>query len=484
MGPFHIDGTRLTQPVKDARFKYSNHPGRNAALTRRICPLLLPLCLMLWAAALPLLAQETPSRSAINYRERPRYPFEAQRLKSRPILDGTIGENEWDPLYTIGDGPVKGTVFVNWDADFLYFGARTDKPAWILFDLDTSADGWLRGADNLELVVAPLNATGQPVLTARLLDAASSKDAPVWNDRVVDPKSIQIVQKAVGEGQVVELAIPKGIAALNPRPNAVMACRADFLPDDTPPVPTAPYEPHLLVDISLVESRAVAAPGISPRFMLDDNKLIPGQNLRATFELLNQTDENYRIRAVTWQGEGPARDILKSIRDPNVPTLMGLKSLRLPYSSVLPESTVPGFYQLTVEAQLENGRSVVSTASFSVVEPFSIQILVQPEPISILGRTQITVKVEIQSAVPNYAQGEVELEVPANWEIHRGPKRRFYAEREDGVTRPSYTVTLPSTTQAGNYILHATVTWRGKSWKAHRTVTVNRGAETEPPRQP
>src|SRR3954467_2251966 len=82
------------------------------------------------------------STSAVNYRERPRYPYDPQRLKRRPILDGKIADGEWDPLYTIGDTAAKGTIYVNWDDDYLYVAARTDQPSWLIFDLDCNADGW------------------------------------------------------------------------------------------------------------------------------------------------------------------------------------------------------------------------------------------------------------------------------------------------------------------------------------------------------
>ena len=80
-----------------------------------------------------------PAVPTINYRERPRYPYDPQRLKRRPILDGRIADNEWDPLYTITDTAAKGTVYVNWDDDFLYVGAKVDQPSWIVFDLDCNA---------------------------------------------------------------------------------------------------------------------------------------------------------------------------------------------------------------------------------------------------------------------------------------------------------------------------------------------------------
>jgi hypothetical protein len=54
-------------------------------------------------------AQNAPGPATINFRERPRYPTDPQRLRRTPQIDGVIGDNEWDPFYTITDGPIKGT---------------------------------------------------------------------------------------------------------------------------------------------------------------------------------------------------------------------------------------------------------------------------------------------------------------------------------------------------------------------------------------
>lgn len=431
-------------------------------------------------AVAPAVQQAAP---AINYRERPRYPYDPQRLKRRPILDGTIADNEWDPLYTIGDTAAKGTVYVNWDDDFLYVAARTDQPCWLVFDLDANADGWLRGADNLEVAVAPVGSEGTTPVTARILDAAGNKDAPVWNDRVVDPRSIQIVQKGAGGSYVTEMAIPKGIAGLALRSGATLSCRADLVAataaSTTAPAPTAPYEPHLLLDINLVEARTIGVAGLTPRLVLDDNKLIPGQPLKATLELMNQSEGPLKVRSVTWRGNTGADDLLRAERDPNVPDIPGLKTLKRKYSSTLPDDAVPGFYQITASAELENGKTVQSTASFSIVEPFKLQIAPDQEPINVLGPTEEKIFVDIYSAVPNRTRGDVEIEVPAGWEVKGRKRKEFYVEREDTVVRAPFYMTLPSNTPAGDYIVHATIYWQKKTWKTHYTVKVNRSTPPE-----
>ncbi|MEP6755544.1 MAG: hypothetical protein ABJA67_08595 [Chthonomonadales bacterium] len=414
----------------------------------------------------------------INYRERPRYAFDPQRLKRRPVLDGAINANEWDPLYTITEGTAKGTVYLNWDDEFVYIACRADQASMLVIDLDCNADGWLRGADNLELVIGPSADGSLPAtVSARILDAAGNKDTPVWNEKVVDVRQIQAVQKLAGGAWMVEVAIPKGIAGLVPRGGATLAVRADLLPAGAVPAPTAPYEPHLLIDCTLVESRTISAPGVTPKLVLDDSKLIPGQPLRATLELYNQTEEEMKVRSITWQGDGAAADIMNTVREVNIAPVKGLKQLRQKFNSPLSPTAVPGYYQMTVVAQLENGKTVSSTASFSVVEPFTLQMSTDPEIINVLGPVPIKVFVEITSAAPGSAKGDVEIELPAAWDLKGRKRKEFTVPREDSTIKVPFYVTLPSTTAAGDYTINATIYWKGKSWKVRKNVKISRTTE-------
>ena len=166
----------------------------------------------------------------INFRERPKYPADAQRLRRAVTLDGVENENEWEPFYSVTDGAIKGTFYCQWDDNFLYLAAKTDGAASLLFDIDAGGDGWLRGADNMEIVIGGLSEGGVPVALARLLDAANSKDTPTWRENSIDPKTILVASKTVGSSQFTEIAIPKNTGSLVLRTGATIGLRGEFLP--------------------------------------------------------------------------------------------------------------------------------------------------------------------------------------------------------------------------------------------------------------
>jgi len=413
----------------------------------------------------------------IKFRERPRYPADPQRLKRTPLIDGILGDGEWDPFYTITDGMVKGTVYCNWDDNFLYLATRTEGAANVLFDLDLNGDGWLRGADNIELLVGSVANGGTPAISARLLDASNTKDTPVWNDTAIDPKTIVVSSKLVNGTQILEVAIPRNAASLQPKVGQNFGLRAEFMPAGpiTSFVSTAPFEPHLLLDATMAVARVTGVAGINPRLSLSDLKCIGGQKLFATLELTNQTDQTVNIKSILWTGTGLSANAVNTLREVNVKPLVGLKKEKMTYQTILPMNLSVGSYLLSVTVELDGGKTIQSAAAFTVVDPIQVQLSSEPQPLAVAGQTKLFVDVDVTSSVPDHFRGDVELNVlPAGWQIDGGLKRSLYIDREDAHRVARITVKVPSTTTAGDYPVEATVKWRGQTWHARHVVKVIR----------
>lgn len=438
----------------------------------------------------PLAPTATPNRDSrmVNFHARPKVVSEAQRPRRTVQLDGKISEGEWDTFYSVAEGPIKGSIYCNWDDNYLYLAAKTDGPAMLVFDIDASNDGWLRGADNLEVVVGSVTEGGQPSVTARLLDASNSKETPMWADRSADAKQIQVASKLEGGSQVVEIAIPKSMGSLVMRPGANIGLRGEFFPagDASSYMPTAPFEPHLLLDATLVEARQLSASGINPNLTLSDKKCVPGQKLFATMELYNQTDIAMPIKAVQWGGTSGSTNAVNSVRRVAVPPVGPMKKLKLAYETLLPADLPPGTYTLQVTVDLDNGKQIQSSTSFSVVEPLQPQMSTQPDPVTIVGPTMFTVVVDVYNANPGQMNCDVELlTIPPSWELvdNKRTKLPLTVEKEDGHASRQFVFKLPSTTPAGDYPLDATVTWHKRVWKLHTVAHVLR-PEAVVPKQP
>jgi hypothetical protein len=438
-------------------------------------------------AAAPQTQTPPPAAPGINFRERPKYAADPQRLRRSPQIDGVINDGEWDTFYTVADGPIKGTVYCNWDDNFLYVAARTDQAAMLVIDVDATDDGWLRGADNLELVIGSPADNGAPTVAARLLDAANPKDAPTWNDKALDIKSIQVAYKPANGAQMVEVAIPKNMGSLVLRSGASIGLRVEFLPlaPAASYTPTAPFEPHLLLDAKLVEARVQGVPGINPRLTLSDYKCVAGQKLFATLDLLNQTDVTVPIQSILWTGEGASVNAVDTIRQLTVPPIPASKHLKLGYKTLLPQSLTPGSYTLTVTADLGPNKQVQSTATFTIVEPIQPQMSSEPSPLVIVGSTKLELLVDVYSAVPDHFRGELELtNFPQGWELEGNRRRTLVVVGEDARSVTRVRFKLPSSTLAGDYPVDAQINWYNRVWKLHTVVHVQRTeappAETKP----
>lgn len=427
--------------------------------------------------------QPPPDIATVNFRERPNFPANPQRLRRTVTIDGKIESGEWDVFYAAKNAAAdKGTFYCNWDEDYLYLAVKSPTGS-LVFNIDTGGDGWLRSADNLEIVVGSVEEDKPVSVAVRLLDAANSKDTPVWKEDETGSKGLKIVAKMVGGEQTVEIAIPKGMGSLVPRNGANIGLRYEWLPPAEAAAykPTAPFEPHLLVDAALVISRVKPIAGVNPRLSLSDTKCTVGQTLYATFELLNQTDKIMPLKAVTWQGLGSSADALNMSREVNVPPIPSLKSWKRGYKTVLPADLAPGSYALTVTATTADGEQAIGEAAFTVVEPLQVQMGSSPEPVAIVGQTKLAIDVDIFSAVSEGTRGDVELvNIPAGWELKGSKKRGWSVDRQDARRVSRFNFLLPSTTPAGEYPVEAAVTWHGRTWRVKQTVKVVRTDAQKP----
>lgn len=431
--------------------------------------------------------QDVPlAMPVVNFHTRPKVKTDPQRPRRTVAVNGILNEGEWDPFYMVTEGPVKGTVYCNWDDNYLYVAVRTDMAAMLVLDIDATNDGWLRSADNMEIVIGSITESGSsPTVVARLLDAANSKETPTWTTLSNDVKQIQVSGKLDASKQVVTIAIPKNIGSLVLRPGATIGLRCEFLPpgEASAYIPTAAFEPHLLLDATLVEARVIAAAGITPRLTISDNKCVPGQKLFATLELFNQTDSPMPIKSVLWTGAGNSANAVNTMRDVAVKPIGPMKRDKLTYKTLLPPDLPIGSYTLTVTAELDNGKQVQSSASFSVVEPLQPQIVTVPDPVTVVGPTTFAVSIDVYNATPGEMNCNLEITtVPAGWELeNKRTKLPLTIEKQDGRGARQFVFKLPSTTPAGDYPIDATVTWHKRVWKLRTVAHVLRPEPVVPP---
>jgi len=104
------------------------------------------------------------------------------------------------------DRPLSATLYLNWDADYLYLGCEMNAPAELHLDIDLLNNGWWHGKDNYRLVVDPFSDrfdiirvmdTSNPVRQYR--ESLGRGRFEMWDD---DPRYISKFGKILVESSV------------------------------------------------------------------------------------------------------------------------------------------------------------------------------------------------------------------------------------------------------------------------------------------
>ncbi len=427
------------------------------------------------ANVVPATSAQSSAGTAAALRVRPNVVANPQCIRATPTINGVLGDTGWTPFYSITTGPIQGAVYCSWDSNYLYIAAQTNAPATLLIDVDASDDGWLRGDDNLELVVGPPTAAAKPLVVARLLDAQSSQDSPVWVTTGMDVTQVQTAGSSTGSSQITEVAIPKAMGSLLLQEGVQLGLRVDFLPAEDPASyqPTAPYEPHLLLSTTLVNARTESVAGITPKLELSDTDCVDGQKLFGTLFLSNQLPKDIPLKTVSWSGLPASADPVDTIVHVNVPDIPASGVLKLGYFTLLPEQLPTGTYTVNVVATLYDGRQVSASTTFNVVEPIHAQFIPTPNPLIVVGNTKLTVGLRITNFIPDHFRGILQLTtIPAGW-ILNGLQQRSVAVYGKGATDTiPLKFEVPASTQPGDYNIDGKIVWFSRTWDLHCVVHV------------
>ena len=251
------------------------------------------------------------------------FVYEKARIKRTVPLDPAAGlENKWDVLYSVQDttgGNAAGlrTAYFDWDDTYLYLAVETPAPEQTRFDLDLADDGWLRGADNLSLVVTPPADGGNetPKSAAQRFDMAQSKDQPVWAASPIPEGKIKVVGGRTPRGTyALIVALPRTeVMGLIRKPGQGFGLRFDAaapsLPSSAGEVTTIPVRPMLRV--FLADTIEAAGEGLSVRVGIDGKRdVAPGGEIKAVVEVKNTTNTVKRLTRVYLRGSLGAADFV------------------------------------------------------------------------------------------------------------------------------------------------------------------------------
>src|SRR5690606_16230769 len=113
-----------------------------------------------------------------------------------------------------------------WEPDTYYWAMKLSNTEDAVFSLDANADGWLVGADNLELRVGMVE--GEPRVKIRTMDA-TDPNGPQWVPGGIAPDALKIAAQPTADGWSVEAAFTPTVGQ-GPQSGKRIGARLDAIP--------------------------------------------------------------------------------------------------------------------------------------------------------------------------------------------------------------------------------------------------------------
>lgn len=376
---------------------------------------------------------------------------EPNRLALTPVLDGKLGDEEWDPLYASTDTK----TYLQWEPGQIHVAATGPAGRDLVVSLDLGANGWLVGKDNLEVRVATVS--GTPTVTARLLDATNVA-GPTWQTIA----GIGMASKAVVSGdatnQTVEVSIvDPAIGYIWERAGQKMAVRADFVPSGD--APAEPFLPRSLAPIQLVNNRAAALPsGLRYGVERADRPVVPGDGaiVRFTFE----SKGSLGLKKLDLRASGLLKDTTTQTSLP-FPAFDNKGRAFKDYTTKIPADAQLGYR--VAKATITGGDGVpgVVETSFRVAPDFDIDLIqekLQPNP----KDRGIRMNFYMQSFANRSLSGEISLQVPTGFRVmNGGDQQKFTINDRRGRIRKGFDLFIPGEA-TGTFPILFTIVEKGK----------------------
>lgn len=304
---------------------------------------------------------------------------DAKRLALTPKLDGKIDPEEWDSLAVNGDT----TSFFQWEPGALHFAAKTTPGNDVILSIDVKANGWLIGADNIEVRVSENG--GKPTAKARILDG-SAATGPVWKDAPWISMATQVAVGSDGKNTIYEVSV---LDPLNPnfefKIGAKVAVRVDGIPATTPPLD--PFYPRAMGIVELTTSRTAGLPGgLSCGVEGAGGFVQPGGPFKMRFTF--RGTEKTVVKKISMRAEGYAQDLMSQVTTP-FPAFDGRGRTYVDYTTQVAQSASRGYRVVRATLSDKDDTSSVVQASFRIPEIIEVifpREVVKAQPTTFIRR--------------------------------------------------------------------------------------------------
>jgi len=381
-------------------------------------------------------AQATPApaapQAAPNF-QTPMTVSEPVRLARTPKLDGTLDEDEWDPI--AGGADWKG--YFQWEPGKLHFAAKVATGNDLLISLDLGSNGWLVGSDNIEARVSMVG--GMPTLKVRQMDA-TQVNGPRWVELpgVLDASAVKATSDDTST--TFELTLDDAGKGLFPmQQNAKISIRLDEIASTAAPVD--PFLPRVLSPVQLVFQRAAALPpslvwGVEG----SGNNVIPGEGTKIRFTF--KGDAKLKLQRFTAHSLGYAKSSTADMSVP-FPEFDNKGRAFLDYRPEVSKDATIGYRIANAAVKGADGLTGFVEASYRIAPLVDISLV----RAQIRSKTQpqtVHIAYYVKSNSVHQMQGQVFVTAPANYVLAKGDDRKFTIPSQHGSLRRPFDLQIPA----------------------------------------
>lgn len=333
------------------------------------------------------------------------------RLARTPIIDGKIAGEEWDQLHKEGSF----TSYFQWEPGRFHLAGKAPADQDIVFSLDLNGDGFLEGADNLEVRLH--QQAGKVTASVRRLDATKGVN---WVDAEALQQTLQVAANVAEKEWSVECSLDDPAGWLGMKRSDKVGVRADAIPATSNA--NEGFSPRLMANLQLGFSRSAALPTsvfCSPDF--GDSRQFTGEqmNVRLNFK----GDVTADVKRLEIRNEFDYREWTTEISQP-FPEFNGKGKTSVDYMTPIMSGMRQGYSVLRVEVKSKDGTPGIFQTSWRVAPKVDFDVVKSIVPFSLVTH-RVDFTYYIENNTPNRLDGIMVVESPKDWKVIGGNDKTF-----------------------------------------------------------
>ncbi len=354
------------------------------------------------------------------------------RLAITPKIDGKLDPEEWDLLST---GPCES--YMEWEPGKIHVAAKLPIGQDAVISLDTKGDGWLQGADNIEVRVKWVGAAAE--LAVRRLDASLAA-GPQWVDAGDLKAAAKVAGSVDGSNWIAEVTLADAGTRQLPS-EAMTSCgvRVDAVPATE--TLEQPFLPRVMGMVRLQMDRGTNIPaGLQWKPEFKGRSVIPGEGIRIRMTF-NGNDE-LGLKRVDLRTEGLAKDDTASRGFP-FPTFDRKNRAFVDYETDIKAEAPGGWRVLRGTLTDAAGKVTLLQTSYEVAPPVSFDFEVPKKIASSADAQTLRLGAYIRSNTKKRVNGIFHIEPPQGWKVMSGNDKPFVIYNARGSKRQVFEISVP-----------------------------------------